>query len=93
MEQLAELQSDGYIQYWGQEDLLLIELRQDSELLDTLTDEQIEVGEYVRRKQRQIDQVIFYAFRGYVPNACDSEILRRRCCGRLSVRDVRSVPK
>ena len=61
MEQLAELQSDGYILYWGQEDLLLIELLEDSELLSTLTDEQIEVGDYVRRKQSKIDQMVFYA--------------------------------
>lgn len=61
MEQLAELQSDGYIQYWGQEDLLLIELLEDSEVLSTLTDEQIEVGDYVRRKQSQINQMVFYA--------------------------------
>lgn len=61
MEQLAELQSDGYIQYWGQEDLLLIELREDSEVLSTLTDEQIEVGDYVRRKQSKIDQMVVYA--------------------------------
>ncbi|MDE0469641.1 MAG: RecQ family ATP-dependent DNA helicase [Candidatus Poribacteria bacterium] len=61
MEQLAELQSDGYIQYWGQEDLLLIELLEDSEVLSTLTDEQIEVGDYVRRKQSQIDQMVVYA--------------------------------
>lgn len=61
MEQLAELQNDGYILYWGQEDLLLIELLEDSELLSTLTDEQIEVGDYVRRKQSQIDQMVVYA--------------------------------
>ena len=61
MEDLAELQSDGYIQYWGQEDLLLIELLEDSQMLSTLTDEQIEVGDYVRRKQSQLDQMIVYA--------------------------------
>ena len=61
MEDLAELQSDGYIQYWGQEDLLLIELFEDSQMLSTLTDEQIEVGDYVRRKNRQIDRMIEYA--------------------------------
>ena len=61
MEDLAELQSDGYIQYWGQEDLLLIELLEDSQMLSTLTDEQIEVGDYVRRKQSQIDQMVVYA--------------------------------
>ena len=61
MEDLAELQSDGHIQYWGQEDLLLIELLGDSQMLSTLTDEQIAVGDYVRRKQKQIDQMIVYA--------------------------------
>ncbi len=72
MEQLAELQSGGYIQYWGQEDLMLIELLQDSEVLSTLTDEQIEVGDYVRRKQSQIDQVIVYA----LETACRSRVIR-----------------
>ena len=72
MEQLAELQSDGYIQYWGQEDLLLIELLQDSELLSTLTDEQIEVGDYVRRKQSQIDDVIVYALEA----TCRTRVIR-----------------
>lgn len=61
MEDLAELQSDGYIQYWGQEDLLLIELLEDSQMLSTLTDEQIEVGDYVRRRKSQIDQMVVYA--------------------------------
>ena len=61
MEALTELQSEGYIQYWGQEDLLLIELLEDSQMLGTLTDEQIEVGDYVRRKKSQLDRVIFYA--------------------------------
>ena len=72
MEQLAELQSGGYIQYWGQEDLMLIELLQDSEVLSTLTDEQIEVGDYVRRKQSQIDQVIVYALEA----TCRSRVIR-----------------
>ena len=72
MEQLAELQSGGYIQYWGQEDLILIELLQDSEVLSTLTDEQIEVGDYVRRKQRQIDRVINYA----LETTCRSRVIR-----------------
>jgi len=61
MEQLAELQSEGYIHYWGQEDLMLIELLHDSELFSTLTDEQIEVGDYILRNHRQIDKVVFYA--------------------------------
>ena len=72
MEALAELQNDGYIQYWGQEDLLLIELLEDSQMLSTLTEEQIEVGDYVRRKQSQIDQVIVYA----LETTCRMRVIR-----------------
>ena len=72
MENLAELQSDGYIQYWGQEDLLLIELLEDSQMLSTLTDEQIEVGDYVRRKQSQIDQMVVYA----LETTCRMRVIR-----------------
>ena len=72
MEDLAELQSDGYIQYWGQEDLLLIELLEDSQMLSTLTDEQIEVGDYVRRKQSQIDQMVVYA----LETTCRMRVIR-----------------
>ena len=72
MEDLAELQSEGYIQYWGQEDLLLIELLEDSQMLSTLTDEQIAVGDYVRRKQSQIDQMIAYA----LDSTCRMRVIR-----------------
>ena len=72
MEDLAELQSDGYLQYWGQEDLLLIELLEDSQILSTLTAEQIEVGDYVRRKQSQLDQMIVYALEA----ACRMRVIR-----------------
>ena len=72
MEDLAELQSDGHIRYWGQEDLLLIELLEDSQMLSTLTDEQIEVGDYVRRKQSQIDQMIVYA----LDSTCRMRVIR-----------------
>ena len=73
MEGLAELQSDGYIQYWGQEDLLLIELLEDSQMLSTLTDEQIEVGDYIRRKQSQLDQMFVYA----LETTCRMRVIRK----------------
>ena len=72
MEHLAELQSDGYIQYRGQEDLMLLELIHDSELFSTLTEEQIEVGDYVRRKRQQIDKVVFYA----LATTCRTRVIR-----------------
>ena len=77
MEALAELQNDGYIQYWGQEDLLLIELLEDSQMLSTLTDEQIEVGDYVRRKQSQIESDDCLRIGDDLSDARDSEIFRR----------------
>ena len=72
MEGLAELQSEGYIQYWGQEDLLLIELLEDSQMLSTLTDEQIEVGDYVHRKQIQLNRMVFYA----LETTCRMRVIR-----------------
>ena len=72
MEGLAELQSDGYIQYWGQEDLLLIELLEDSQMLGTLTDEQIEIGDYVRRKQGQLKKMFVYA----LEDTCRMRVIR-----------------
>ncbi len=72
MEHLAELLSDGYIQYRGQEDLMLIELILDSELFNPLTEEQIEVGDYVRRKRQQIDKVVFYALEA----TCRTRVIR-----------------
>ena len=73
MEGLAELQSDGYIQYWGQEDLLLIELLDDSQMLSTLTDEQIEIGDYIRHKQSQLDQMFVYA----LESTCRMRVIRK----------------
>ena len=96
MEALAELQSDGYIQYWGQEDLLLIELFEDSQMLSTLTDEQIAVDDYVRRKQSQIDQMIVYALdttcrmrviRGYFDESIDEDYQ----CGTCDLCQVEAV--
>ncbi len=72
MEQLAELQSQDYIRYWGQEELMLFELIHDSELFSTLTEEQIEVGDYFRRKHRQLDKVVFYA----LERGCRMRVIR-----------------
>lgn len=61
MEQLIDLQSAGYLRYWGAEDLLLIELRQDSDLFDSMSADQMGFEDYVLIKNRQIDQIVFYA--------------------------------
>ena len=61
MEQLIDLQSDGYLRYWGMEDLMLIELLQDSNLFANISEDQMGFEDYLRSKRQQIDQVIHYA--------------------------------
>ena len=61
MEQLAELQSEGHLLYWGKDDLMLIELLKDSELLSSLSEEQMGLGDYVKYKRSRIDKMVRYA--------------------------------
>ncbi|MYE89673.1 RecQ family ATP-dependent DNA helicase [Candidatus Poribacteria bacterium] len=61
MEQLIDLQSAEYLRYWGTEDLLLIELLEDSDLFDSMSADQMGFEDYLRIKNRQIDQIVFYA--------------------------------
>ena len=61
MEQLIDLQSAGYLRYWGTEDLMLIELLEDSDLFDSMSADQMGFEDYLRIKNRQIDQIVFYA--------------------------------
>ena len=61
MEQLIDLQSAGYLRYWGTEDLVLIELLEDSDLFASMSADQMGFEDYLRSKNRQIDQIVFYA--------------------------------
>ena len=61
MEQLIDLQSIGYLRYWGAEDLTLIELLEDSDLFASMSADQMGFEDYLLRKNRQIDQIVFYA--------------------------------
>ena len=61
MEQLIDFQSDGYLRYWGAEDLLLVELFKDSDLLAATSEDELGFADYKERKFRQIDQVQRYA--------------------------------
>lgn len=61
MEQLIDLQSAGYLRYWGTEDLVLIELLQDSDLFASMSADQMGFEDYLLNKNRQIDQIVFYA--------------------------------
>ncbi|RKU30664.1 RecQ family ATP-dependent DNA helicase [Candidatus Poribacteria bacterium] len=61
MEQLTEIQSEGHLQYWGQEDLMLIQLLLDSDMFESFSEEQMGFGDYVQRKKRRIDRMVYYA--------------------------------
>ena len=61
MEQLIDLQSEGYLRYWGAEDLVLIELLEDSDLFASMSADQMGFEDYLLSKNRQIDQIVFYA--------------------------------
>ena len=73
MEQLIDLQSDGYLRYWGMEDLMLIELLQDSNLFENISEEQMGFEDYLRSKRQQIDQVIHYA----LTDSCRGGLVRQ----------------
>ena len=78
MEQLIDFQNDGYLTYWGAEDLLLIELFKDSDLLAATSADEMGFADYQTRRHRQIDQVERYA-------------REKECRGRL-VRDYFGEP-
>ncbi|MCZ6679090.1 MAG: RecQ family ATP-dependent DNA helicase [Candidatus Poribacteria bacterium] len=73
MEGLIDLQTEGYLRYWGAEDLMLIELLQDSDLFASISADQMGFEDYLRTKHRQIDQIIFYA----LADECRGRLVRR----------------
>ena len=72
MEQLAELQNEGHLQYWGKDDLMLIELLQDSELFASLSEDQMGLGDYYELKRSRIDKMVRYA----VSEGCRMKVIR-----------------
>ncbi len=86
MEQLVDLQSAGYLRYWGTEDLMLIELLEDSDLFASMSTDQMGFEDYLLSKNRQIDQIVFYA----LAEGCRGRLVREYfgetieadyCCG------------
>ena len=86
MEQLVDLQSAGYLRYWGTEDLMLIELLEDSDLFASMSADQMGFEDYLLSKNRQIDQIVFYA----LAEGCRGRLVREYfgetieadyCCG------------
>ena len=72
MEQLIDLQSEGYLRYWGAEDLVLIELTENSDLFASMSADQMGFEDYLLIKNRQIDQIVLYA----LAEACRGQLVR-----------------
>jgi ATP-dependent DNA helicase RecQ len=73
MEQFIDLQSEGCLRYWGTEDLMLLELFEDSDLFNAISADQMGFEDYLRSRYRQIDQVVFYA----LAQECRGRLVRR----------------
>ena len=61
IEELTDLQSDGYLRYTGAEDTMLAELYHGSRLLENISEDKIGGKEYIQNKRHQLDQMIRYA--------------------------------
>lgn len=61
IEELTDLQSDGYLKYSGAEDTMLIELHHGSKLFENISEEEIGGKQYIQNKRHQLDQMILYA--------------------------------
>ncbi len=72
MEQLVELQNEGHLQYWGKDELMLIEIQQDSEFFASISEEQMGLGDYVKHRKSRIDKMVYYA----TSEGCRMKIIR-----------------
>lgn len=72
MEQLSELQNEGHLQYWGKDELMLIEIRQDSEFFASISEEQMGLGDYVKHRKSRIDRMVYYA----TSDGCRMKVVR-----------------
>ena len=73
IEELTDLQSDGYLRYSGAEDTMLIELHHGSKLFENLSEEKIGGKQYIQNKQYQLDQMIRYAR----TDSCRGKVVRQ----------------
>ena len=61
VEELTDLQSDGYLRYSGAEDTMLMELHHGSKVLENMSEDEIGGKQYIQNKRHQLDQMIRYA--------------------------------
>ena len=73
IEELTDLQSDGYLRYAGAEDTMLIELYHGSKLFENISEDRIGEKQYIQNKRRQLDQMILYAR----TDSCRGKVVRQ----------------
>ncbi len=73
IEELTDLQSDGYLRYSGAEDTMLIELYHGSKLFDNISEEKIGGKQYIQNKRYQLDRMIHYAR----TDSCRGKVVRQ----------------
>ena len=73
IDELTDLQSDGYLRYSGAEDTMLIELYHGSKLFENLSEEEIGGKQYIQNKRHQLDQMILYAR----TDSCRGKVVRQ----------------
>ena len=73
IEELTDLQSDGYLRYAGAEDTMLIELYHGSKLFENLSEDEIGGKQYIQNKRYQLDQMILYAR----TDSCRGKVVRQ----------------
>ena len=73
IEELTDLQSDGYLRYIGTEDTMLIELYHGSKLFENISEEKIGGKQYIQNKRYQLDQMIHYAR----TDSCRGKVVRQ----------------
>ena len=73
IEELTDLQSDGYLRYSGAEDTMLIELCHGSKLFENISEDRIGEKQYIQNKRHQLDQMILYA----KTDSCRGKLVRQ----------------
>ena len=73
IEELTDLQSDGYLRYSGVEDTMLIALYHGSKLFENISEDEIGGKQYIQNKRYQLDQMIRYAR----TDSCRGQVVRQ----------------
>ena len=73
IEELTDLQSDGYLRYAGPEDTMLVKLYHGSKVFENISEDKIGEKQYIQNKRYQLDQMILYAR----TDSCRGKVVRQ----------------